>query len=647
MPRIGLDVSHIIPEKVKNLERTVRGKDERITALETENAMLYLKLAQLQGAIRNTKEETGHMKRLFAADKKLKDNLAHQLLAVNRQIKSMKTELKNLRSVAVSLPEQFLEEYEKGLEDAELYNKKWLSDNVDMKQLQMKVMELEKSLTDAVERHAKEKKRRRELHNTLVELRGNIRVHCRIRPLMPYDTGSDDVSTLGKLGSLSEQVVHVVDDENVLVKSSRQGHAATNKGFEFEKVYFPTETQELVFEEVQPLLTSLLDGYNVCITAYGQTGSGKTHTMLGPHYIERSIANYGPKEPSDKDGVVPRAARELFKLIDDKPRGSHSVEVSVCEVYNNDIYDLLRPGSMKHDVVTDNEGSRNVPSLSQKKVHSADEVVALVQYGMVHRCTDATLIHEHSSRSHLVVTLTVTTPVMEVPPSTPTSSRTGSPTDVFAVPQGYQPSRERRRQLPNVKSLNSSFSSSSGSIRDMMRSRSPSPSRMMECVGNVKTKLQLVDLAGSECVGMSGVTGAALRETQFINKSLCALADVLGALAEHRSHVPYRNSRLTHLLQDSIGGESKLLVMLCVSPAQRYITESLQSLGFGTRARQVQRGQIKRRQAIPASNEPGPLSPGKGKSSSRGIPSSPSLEQLHQGGRNSPRTRISSHGDRR
>lgn len=117
----------------------------------------------------------------------------------------------------------------------------------------------------------------------------------------------------------------------------------------------------------------------------------------------------------------------------------------------------------------------------------------------------------------------------------------------------------------------------------------------------IRTKLQLVDLAGSECVGMSGVKGAALREASNINKSLSALADVLGALAEHRSHVPYRNTRLTHLLQDSIGGDAKLLVLLCVSPAHRYITESLQCLGFGTRARQVQRGPTKRR--LPSSAE--------------------------------------------
>ncbi|ETE58588.1 hypothetical protein L345_15690, partial [Ophiophagus hannah] len=114
----------------------------------------------------------------------------------------------------------------------------------------------------------------------------------------------------------------------------------------------------------------------------------------------------------------------------------------------------------------------------------------------------------------------------------------------------------------------------------------------------MRTKLQLVDLAGSESVGMSGVTGSLLRETSFINRSLSALADVLGALSEQGSHIPYRNSKLTHLLQDAIGGDAKLLVVLCVSPSQKYITESLQTLGFGSRARQVQRGHAKKRNEL-------------------------------------------------
>uniref|UniRef100_H2YVI0 Kinesin motor domain-containing protein n=1 Tax=Ciona savignyi TaxID=51511 RepID=H2YVI0_CIOSA len=95
--------------------------------------------------------------------------------------------------------------------------------------------------------------------------------------------------------------------------------------------------------------------------------------------------------------------------------------------------------------------------------------------------------------------------------------------------------------------------------------------------------------------GMSGVTGPALRESSFINRSLSSLADVLASISERRSHIPYRNSKLTHLLQDSIGGDAKMLIILCVSPTRRFITETMQTLQFGSRARQVQRGPPRKR----------------------------------------------------
>uniref|UniRef100_A0A8C0GX44 Kinesin family member 25 n=1 Tax=Chelonoidis abingdonii TaxID=106734 RepID=A0A8C0GX44_CHEAB len=307
------------------------------------------------------------------------------------------------------------------------------------------------------------------------------------------------------------------------------------------RVYSAAESQDTVFADVAPLLTSLLDGYNVCIMAYGQTGSGKTYTMLGPQ-SEDDVTLSTEDEP--ELGIIPRATEEVFRLISEKPPGSHWIEVSVVEVYNNEIFDLLAKDScgrvfgVKRDVVT------------TKEVHSTIKFLQLVDKGLQLRVQHPTLVHAHSSRSHLVVTLTITTKAVSA--------------DSFAS--------------------------------------SPAQFESTEKLKHIKTKLQLVDLAGSECVGMSGVTGVALRETSFINRSLSALSDVLGAIAEQRSHIPYRNSKLTHLLQDSIGGNAKLLVMLCISPCQKYLAESLQSLGFGTRARQVQRGQVKKRN-LPVSSK--------------------------------------------
>uniref|UniRef100_A0A8C8SVD3 Kinesin family member 25 n=1 Tax=Pelusios castaneus TaxID=367368 RepID=A0A8C8SVD3_9SAUR len=349
--------------------------------------------------------------------------------------------------------------------------------------------------------------------------------------------------------------------------ASHPGREGSGEALEPPKVYSAAESQNTVFADVAPLLTSLLDGYNVCIMAYGQTGSGKTYTMLGPQ-SEADVTLSTEDEP--ELGIIPRAAEEVFRLISEKPPGSHWVEVSVVEVYNNEIFDLLAKDSggtvfgVKRDILTTKEGKSDVPLT----VENAVEFLELVDKGLQLRVKHPTLVHAHSSRSHLVVTLTIAT-------------KSISADKLFCTfPQ----------QMKDDKLI---FPS---------RPSSPAQFEPTEKLKHVKTKLQLVDLAGSECVGMSGVTGVALRETSFINRSLSALSDVLGAIAEQRSHIPYRNSKLTHLLQDSIGGNAKLLVMLCISPCQKYLAESLQSLGFGTRARQVQRGQVKKRN-LPVSSK--------------------------------------------
>uniref|UniRef100_A0A8C3QFY4 Kinesin family member 25 n=1 Tax=Cyanoderma ruficeps TaxID=181631 RepID=A0A8C3QFY4_9PASS len=445
---------------------------------------------------------------------------------------------------------------------------------------QIKAFDLEQSLQEVTERYEKEKQKRKALHNSLIELRGNIRVHCRIRPLLPFDDAAGHSVSQDRRRNFSEKAAYAADDETVLVKCSRPGHASVNKTFQFERVYSDLESQDAVFADVAPLLTSLLDGYNVCIMAYGQTGSGKTYTMLGPQ-LEENLAF--PIEEESELGIIPRATQEVFRLISEKPPGSYWVEVSVVEVYNNEIFDLLAKDSygkvfgVKRDVVTTREGKSDVPLLTHETVENASEFLQLVNKGLQLRVTHPTLVHAHSSRSHLVVTLTITTVVFG---------------DNFSTlwedeQTGQRLNKEASCTFPQKMRDNKSTSSS--------RASSPVQFEATEKMKQVKTRLQLVDLAGSECVGMSGVTGAALRETSFINRSLSALADVLGAIAEQRAHVPYRNSKLTHLLQDSVGGDAKLLVMLCISPGQKYLTETMQSLGFGTRARQVQRGQVKKK----------------------------------------------------
>ncbi|NWU90638.1 KIF25 protein, partial [Upupa epops] len=552
-------------------------KEERIVVLETENAALHLKLAEYQGLARRSTDEVLQLCSAHGQQLRLQRSAVVTRLcgAVEKRLKQ---DAKSLRSFTLELSRDFQRQSQTCLCQVLAAARGMQLQNEAMQMFQIKAFDLEQSLQEVTERYEKEKQKRRALHNSLVELRGNIRVHCRIRPPLPFDAAAGPLQSGD--GNFSEKAALAVDDETVLVRCSRPGHAAINKTFQFERVYSAAESQDTVFADVAPLLTSLLDGYNVCIMAYGQTGSGKTYTMLGPQLEENSACS---TEDESELGIIPRATQEVFRLLSEQPPGSYWVEVSVVEVYNNDIFDLLakdrcgKASGVKRDVVTTSEGRSSVPLLTYATVGNASEFLHLVNKGLQLRVRHPTLVHADSSRSHLVVTLTITTVVSGDDFGT---SWEDDQTSQRLNAEGSCSFPQRTRE---------STSSSSS------RASSPAQLEAAEKAKHIKTRLQLVDLAGSESVGMSGVTGAALRETSFINRSLSALADVLGAIAEQRPHVPYRNSKLTHLLQDSIGGDAKLLLMLCISPGQKYLTESMQSLGFGTRARQVQRRQVKKK----------------------------------------------------
>ncbi|XP_072878364.1 kinesin-like protein KIF25 isoform X6 [Chlorocebus sabaeus] len=333
--------------------------------------------------------------------------------------------------------------------------------------------------------------------------------------------------------STSREVAHAVDDETVLVKCDRPGHPLINKTYHFERVYGPAESQSAVFGDVCPLLTSLLDGYNVCVMAYGQTGSGKSYTMLGPHSDDGPVL---PLDPQSDLGIIPRAAEELFRLISENPSRSPKVEVSIVEVYNNDIFDLLAKDTVaavsgvKREVMTAKDGRTEVALLASEAVGSASKLMELVRGGLQLRAKHPTVVHADSSRSHLIITVTLTTAAC----SDSIADQACSATLPREQTEAGRAGRSRR--------------TSQGASAPQ-----PVPGDPAGRAEQVQARLQLVDLAGSECIGVSGVTGSALRETACINRSLAALADVLGALSEHRGHIPYRNSRLTHLLQDCLG----------------------------------------------------------------------------------------------
>jgi len=337
------------------------------------------------------------------------------------------------------------------------------------------------------------------LHNTIIELQGNIRVFVRVRPFLPHERSSKAIDENGLLRvSTDDACVSIID-----------GNMDPSRSYSFDKAFDCDATQEHLFEHTKPLITSLLDGYNVCIMAYGQTGSGKTYTMQGT---------------PDNPGIISRVLDLLFvKMAKNQNIIKYSVELSMVEIYNESIYDLLSDEGIgvKQRLLSTSIAGIGLSTIS---VIGRNDLGTSIAAGTANRAEAATLINAHSSRSHCIVALTITS-------------------------------------IPLSKSASAT-----------------------------RSKLYLVDLAGSENIEMTGVTGDNLLEASYINKSLAALGDVLGALAENRRHIPYRNSRLTHFLQESLGGGAKMLLVVTVSPCLIYLRETMHALSFGVRARQVIRG---------------------------------------------------------
>jgi kinesin family protein C1 len=346
---------------------------------------------------------------------------------------------------------------------------------------------------------------RSDLHNRIQEMKGNIRVYARVRPLIPHDREYRKSRTLEHF-----QFPDRVDHRHLKISIPGSGK---DFSFEFDKVFEPVDGQERVFDEISQLVQSALDGYKVCIFVYGQTGSGKTFTMEGNN---------------ETVGVIQRAVERIFNHSQEKKRTGwdYTLRASFVEIYNETIHDLLNPAEFskgpgstnvpKHEIRTVEEESF-ITNVEEVLVEDASTVHTLLNISQGNRKCEATLMNDRASRSHSVFTLKIR----------------GVNEGTAQVLQGV---------------------------------------------------LNLVDLAGSERVSKSGVEGDRLRETQCINKSLTCLGDVISALGKgDASHVPFRNSKLTHMLQPYMGGESKTLMFVNISPAEAHVNESLCSLRFAAK----------------------------------------------------------------
>ncbi|KAJ8899611.1 hypothetical protein K2173_018585 [Erythroxylum novogranatense] len=301
--------------------------------------------------------------------------------------------------------------------------------------------------------------------------------------------------------------------------------------FTFDKVFGPSAQQKDLYEQaVVPIVSEVLEGFNCTIFAYGQTGTGKTYTMEGECKRSKSMPN-GELPP--EAGVIPRAVKQIFDTLESQ-NAEYSVKVTFLELYNEEITDLLAPEEISKvaldekqkkqlPLMEDGKGGVLVRGLEEEIVTSASEIFILLERGSAKRRTAETLLNKQSSRSHSLFSITMH--IKE------------------ATPEGEE---------------------------------------LIKC-----GKLNLVDLAGSENISRSGAREGRAREAGEINKSLLTLGRVINALVEHLGHIPYRDSKLTRLLRDSLGGRTKTCIIATVSPAVHCLEETLSTLDYAHRAKHI------------------------------------------------------------
>ncbi|XP_041274581.1 kinesin-like protein KIF7 [Onychostruthus taczanowskii] len=308
--------------------------------------------------------------------------------------------------------------------------------------------------------------------------------------------------------------------------------ALGRRRFRFAAVLPEAAGQAAVYRAcVQPLLRAFFRGFNATVFAYGQTGSGKTYTIG-----EASVASIN----EDEQGIIPRAMAETFRLIDENDLIDYTVRVSYLEVYKEEFRDLLQVDTASKDIQIreDDKGNIVLCGVKESEVEGLDEVLSLLEMGNTAKHTGATHINRQSSRSHTIFTVTM----------------------------------EQRR----------------GAGRLPLHHHAPA----VPAAGQVLvSKFHFVDLAGSERIVKTGNTGERLKESIQINCGLLALGNVISALGDPRrktTHIPYRDSKITRILKDSLGGNAQTVMIACVSPSSSDFDESLNTLNYANRAQNIQ-----------------------------------------------------------
>ncbi|XP_036270552.1 kinesin-like protein KIFC1 isoform X1 [Pipistrellus kuhlii] len=503
-----------LDQENQQLRDQLREAQQQATALGAERRTLEGELARVRAQAEQGQQELGN---LSARVLELEERLGTQ----EGLVQELQKEQLGLQAERRELTTR-LEEQERRLQTSEAALS---GSQAEVASLRQEAAAQATLLAERGERlHGLEMERRR-LHNQLQELKGNIRVFCRVRPVLPGEPTPPPGFLLFPSGPAgpSDPPTHV----SVLRCDERRGTLSgapappTRHDFSFDRVFPPGSGQDEVFEEIAMLVQSALDGYPVCIFAYGQTGSGKTFTMEG-----------GPAGDPQAEGLIPRALRHLFSIAQElSGQGwTYSFVASYVEIYNETVRDLLATGTRKGqggecEIRRAGPGSEELTVTNARyvPVSCEKEVETLLLLARQNRAVARTAQNERSSRSHSVFQLQIS------------GEHAG---------------------------------------------------RGVQCAA----PLNLVDLAGSERLDPGLALGPGererLRETQAINSSLSTLGLVIMALSNKESHVPYRNSKLTYLLQNSLGGSAKMLMFVNISPLEENVSESLNSLRFASKVNQ-------------------------------------------------------------
>ncbi|XP_058860690.1 kinesin-like protein KIF21B isoform X2 [Acipenser ruthenus] len=328
-----------------------------------------------------------------------------------------------------------------------------------------------------------------------------------------------------------------------------------DKAFTYDFVFDRDSQQHEIYSAcVEKLIEGCFEGYNATVFAYGQTGSGKTYTMG---------TGFDMNISAEEQGIIPRAIKHLFQGIEHRKgeaqeRGEQAPEFKVSaqflELYNEEILDLFdsaRDPDARHrksniKIHEDSSGGIYTSGVTSRLVHSEDELIQCLKLGALSRTTASTQMNAQSSRSHAIFTI--------------------------------QLCQMRVCKRPGL---------ADGEMNGVSNGPLTQPVSEYE---TLSAKFHFVDLAGSERLKRTGATGERAKEGISINCGLLALGNVISALGDQSKkscHVPYRDSKLTRLLQDSLGGNSRTVMIACVSPSDRDFMETLNALNYANRARNI------------------------------------------------------------